>query len=135
MPSEEATEIAGSAEDAALEAAQEAIEDGGEKPVEPASVAPVGEGHAVPSDDAQEIAGAAEDVGAADDHAAALEARRHLGVGNAGAAGVLDEAVIGRPGVRIGLVIVHRAAGQRRAGKSGGETASQQGDDVSAHIG
>jgi small subunit ribosomal protein S9 len=62
VPGEEATEIAGSAEDAALEAAQEAIEDGGEKPVEPASVAPVGEGHAVPSDDAQEIAGAAEDA-------------------------------------------------------------------------
>jgi small subunit ribosomal protein S9 len=62
VPSEEASEIAGSAEDAALEAAQEAIEAGGEKPVEPASVAPVGEGHAVPSDDAQEIAGSAEDA-------------------------------------------------------------------------
>jgi small subunit ribosomal protein S9 len=62
VPSEEATEIAGSAEDAALEAAQEAVEDGGEKPVEPASVEPVGEGHAVPSDDAQEIAGSAEDA-------------------------------------------------------------------------
>jgi small subunit ribosomal protein S9 len=62
VPSEEASEIAGSAEDAALEAAQEAVEAGGEKPVEPASVEPVGEGHAVPSDDAQEIAGSAEDA-------------------------------------------------------------------------
>ncbi len=62
VPSEEASEIAGSAEDAALEAAQEAIEAGGEKPVEPAAVEPAGEGHAVPSDDAQEIAGSAEDA-------------------------------------------------------------------------
>jgi small subunit ribosomal protein S9 len=62
VPSEGASEIAGSAEDAALEAAQEAVEAGGEKPVEPASIEPVGEGHAVPSDDAQEIAGSAEDA-------------------------------------------------------------------------
>jgi small subunit ribosomal protein S9 len=62
VPGEEASEIAGSAEDAALEAAQEATEAGGEKPVEPASVAPVGEGHAIPSEDAQEIAGSAEDA-------------------------------------------------------------------------
>ncbi len=62
VPSEEASEIAGSVEDAALEAAQEAIEAGGEKPPEPATVEPVGEGHAVPSSDAQEIAGAAEDA-------------------------------------------------------------------------
>jgi small subunit ribosomal protein S9 len=62
VPSEEASEIAGSAEDAALEAAQEAIEAGGEKPIEPAAVEPAGEGHAVPSDDAQEIAGSAEDA-------------------------------------------------------------------------
>jgi small subunit ribosomal protein S9 len=62
VPSEEASEIAGSAEDAALEAAQEAIEAGGEKPPEPATAEPVGEGHAVPSSDAQEIAGAAEDA-------------------------------------------------------------------------
>ena len=62
VPSEEASEIAGSAEDAALEAAQEALEAGGEKPVAPATVEPAGEGHAVPSDDAQEIAGSAEDA-------------------------------------------------------------------------
>jgi len=62
VPGEEASEIAGSAEDAALEAAQEAIEAGGEKPVEPAAVEPAGEGHAVPSDDAQQIAGSAEDA-------------------------------------------------------------------------
>jgi small subunit ribosomal protein S9 len=62
VPSEEASEIAGSAEDAALEAAQEAIEAGGEKPPEPATAEPVGEGHSVPSSDAQEIAGSAEDA-------------------------------------------------------------------------
>ena len=62
VPNEEAAEIAGSAEDAALEAAQEAIEAGGEKPVSPATAEPVGEGHAVPTGDAQEIAGSAEDA-------------------------------------------------------------------------
>jgi small subunit ribosomal protein S9 len=63
VPTEEATEIAGSAEDAALEAAQEAQESpGGETPPEPVAVEPAGEGHAVPSQDAQEIAGAAEDA-------------------------------------------------------------------------
>jgi small subunit ribosomal protein S9 len=62
VPNEEASEIAGSAEDAALEAAQEASEAGGEKPPEPATVEPGGEGHAVPSEDALEIAGVAEDA-------------------------------------------------------------------------
>jgi small subunit ribosomal protein S9 len=63
VPSEDAQEIAGSAEDAALEAAQEAQESpGGQTQPEPATVAPAGEGHAVPSSDAQEIAGAAEDA-------------------------------------------------------------------------
>jgi len=62
VPSEEAQQIAGSAEDAALEAAEEAIEAGGEKASEPATVEPSGEGHAVPTDDAQEIAGSAEDA-------------------------------------------------------------------------
>jgi small subunit ribosomal protein S9 len=61
VPSEQAQEIAGSAEDAALEAAEEAIEAGGEKAPEPATAEPAGEGHAVPTADAQEIAGAAED--------------------------------------------------------------------------
>jgi small subunit ribosomal protein S9 len=62
VPSEQAREIAGSAEDAALEAAEEAREQPAEHPMpEPAAVEPGGEGHAVPSDDAQEIAGAAED--------------------------------------------------------------------------
>jgi small subunit ribosomal protein S9 len=61
VPSEEAQEIAGSAEDAALEAAEEAIEAGGEKAPEPATAEPVGEGHAVPTAEAQQIAGAAED--------------------------------------------------------------------------
>src|ERR1700722_17593421 len=62
VPNEEAQEIAGSAEDAALEAAQEAIEAGGEQAPQPAAVEPVGEGHAVPSEDAQETAGSAEDA-------------------------------------------------------------------------
>ncbi len=62
VPSEDAQEIAGSVEDAALEAAEEATEAGGERAPEPATAAPVGEGHAVPSEDAQEIAGAAEDA-------------------------------------------------------------------------
>jgi small subunit ribosomal protein S9 len=63
VPSEEATEIAGSAEDAALEAAQEAREQPAEHPApEPAAVEAAGEGHAVPTADAQEIAGASEDA-------------------------------------------------------------------------
>ncbi len=63
VPGEDAQEIAGSAEDAALEAAQEAQEsaDGPSAP-EPASVEPAGEGHAVPSAEAQEIAGSTEDA-------------------------------------------------------------------------
>jgi small subunit ribosomal protein S9 len=63
VPSEEATEIAGSAEDAALEAAQEAQESpAGQSTPEIAPVEPAGEGHAVPSAEAQEIAGSAEDA-------------------------------------------------------------------------
>jgi small subunit ribosomal protein S9 len=62
VPSEEAKEIAGSAEDAALEAAEEAREAPEQHPApEPATAEPRGEGHAVPSDEAQEIAGSAED--------------------------------------------------------------------------
>jgi small subunit ribosomal protein S9 len=62
VPAGDAQEIAGSVEDAALEAAEEAIEAGGEKAPEPATAEPSGEGHAVPTADAQEIAGAAEDA-------------------------------------------------------------------------
>jgi small subunit ribosomal protein S9 len=63
VPSEDAEQIAGSAEDAALEAAEEAREAPAEHPApEPATAAPSGEGHAVPSDEAQEIAGSAEDA-------------------------------------------------------------------------
>jgi small subunit ribosomal protein S9 len=63
VPTEEATEIAGSAEDAALEAAEEARErpDGQTHPELPV-VEPAGEGHAVPTEDAMEIAGVAEDA-------------------------------------------------------------------------
>jgi small subunit ribosomal protein S9 len=70
VPSEEAAEIAGSAEDAALEAAQEAQEAGTPTP-EPATVEPAGDGHAVPTAEAQEIAGSTED--------AALEAAQEAG--------------------------------------------------------
>src|SRR5258707_3914270 len=62
VPSEEAQEIAGSAEDTALEAAQEAIDAGGETPPEPATVQPGGEGHSGPSEEALEIAGVAQEA-------------------------------------------------------------------------
>jgi small subunit ribosomal protein S9 len=63
VPSEEAKEIAGSAEDAALEAAEEKRDAPAEHPApEPASAEPAGEGHAVPTGDAAEIAGSAEDA-------------------------------------------------------------------------
>jgi small subunit ribosomal protein S9 len=63
VPTEEASEIAGSAEDAALEAAQEAQEAPAEHPSpEPPTAEAGGEGHAVPTDEALEIAGVAEDA-------------------------------------------------------------------------
>lgn len=62
VPSEEAREIAGSVEDAALEAAEEAIEAGGEKSPELPVAEPAGEGHAAPTDESLEIAGVAEDA-------------------------------------------------------------------------
>src|SRR5579863_5104028 len=63
VPGEDAAEIAGSAEDAPLEALQEAQEAGAplSAPEQP-DAQPAGEGHAVPSADAQEIAGSAEDA-------------------------------------------------------------------------
>jgi small subunit ribosomal protein S9 len=63
VPSEDAKEIAGSAEDAALEAAEEKRDAPAEHPApEPAAAEPAGEGHAVPTDDAAEIAGSSEDA-------------------------------------------------------------------------
>src|ERR1700760_2674526 len=63
VPSEGAKEIAGSAEDAALEAAEEKRDAPAEHPApEAASSEPAGEGHAVPTDDAAEIAGSSEDA-------------------------------------------------------------------------
>jgi small subunit ribosomal protein S9 len=62
VPSEEAAEIAAVAEDAPLEALQEAHDAGTEKHEPLPDVAPGGEGHAVPSDEAMEIAGVAEDA-------------------------------------------------------------------------
>jgi small subunit ribosomal protein S9 len=63
VPTKDATEIAGSAEDAALEALQEAQEhpQAESAPPEPEPFEPV-PGNAVPSEDATEIAGSAEDA-------------------------------------------------------------------------
>jgi small subunit ribosomal protein S9 len=63
VPSEDAAEIASSAEDAALEALQESKEhpQAESKPSEPEPFEPV-PGNAVPSEDATEIAGSAEDA-------------------------------------------------------------------------
>jgi small subunit ribosomal protein S9 len=62
VPSEDAAEIAGSAEDAALEAFEEAQEHPKAEPVgEPEQFDPIA-GNAVPSEDAAEIAGSAEDA-------------------------------------------------------------------------
>ena len=63
VPSEEAAEVAGSAEDAALEAYEEAQErpDGAQAPEQP-QFEPAGEGHAVPTQDAAEVAASAEDA-------------------------------------------------------------------------
>jgi small subunit ribosomal protein S9 len=63
VPSGEAEEIAAVAEDAPLEALEEAQEAGGDASApEPPAVAPGGEGHAVPTEDALEVAGVAEDA-------------------------------------------------------------------------
>jgi small subunit ribosomal protein S9 len=62
VPGPEAAEIAGSAEDAALEAYEEAQERPEAAASEPPVAEPAGEGHAVPTADAQQIAGAAEDA-------------------------------------------------------------------------
>ncbi len=63
VPSEEAQEIAGSAEDAPLEAFEEAQEHGPSEPAgdDTGQFDPIA-GNAVPSDDAAEIAGSAEDA-------------------------------------------------------------------------
>jgi small subunit ribosomal protein S9 len=61
VPSEDATEIAGSAEDAALEALQESKEHPSAEATEPEPFEPTA-GNAVPSEDATEIAGSAEDA-------------------------------------------------------------------------
>jgi small subunit ribosomal protein S9 len=62
VPTEEASEIAGSAEDAPLEALQEAGEQGEPEPAtEPEPFEPIA-GNAVPTEEATEIAGVAEDA-------------------------------------------------------------------------
>jgi small subunit ribosomal protein S9 len=60
VPTEEAAEIAGSAEDAALEAFEEQGES--QTASEPLVAEPAGEGHAVPSEEAMEVAASAEDA-------------------------------------------------------------------------
>jgi small subunit ribosomal protein S9 len=62
VPTEEAMEIAGSAEDAALEAAQEAREQGDAEPVAEIEPREPIAGNAVPTEEAMEIAGSAEDA-------------------------------------------------------------------------
>jgi small subunit ribosomal protein S9 len=62
VPTDDAAEIAGSAEDAALEAYEQAQEHPGPQTPVTAPVQPAGEGHAVPTADAAEIAGSAEDA-------------------------------------------------------------------------
>jgi small subunit ribosomal protein S9 len=62
VPSEDAAEIAGSAEDAPLEAFEEAQEHGADKPTGEAERFDPIAGNAVPTDDATEIAGSAEDA-------------------------------------------------------------------------
>ena len=63
VPTEEAKEIAAEAEDAPLEALEEAQQTpGGEEATAPPTAEPGGEGHAVPSEEAMEIAGVAEDA-------------------------------------------------------------------------
>jgi small subunit ribosomal protein S9 len=62
VPSDEAAEIAAVAEDAPLEALEEAQESGSESAPEPPTAHPGGEGHAVPTEDALEVAGSAEDA-------------------------------------------------------------------------
>ena len=62
VPTEDATEIAGSAEDAALEAFEEAQEHGDGEPAGEAEKFDPIAGNAVPTDDATEIAGSAEDA-------------------------------------------------------------------------
>jgi small subunit ribosomal protein S9 len=87
VPSEEATEIAGSAEDAALEALQESKEHSPAEAAEPEPFEPIA-GNAVPSEDATEIAGSAED--------AALEAaqeRAEEAIGEAVAEEIVAEAI------------------------------------------
>jgi small subunit ribosomal protein S9 len=61
VPSEDATEIAGSAEDAALEALQESKEHPPAEATAPEPFEPIA-GNAVPSEEATEIAGSAEDA-------------------------------------------------------------------------
>jgi small subunit ribosomal protein S9 len=89
VPTEDAAEIAGSAEDAPLEALQEAQEhpQAESAPPEPEPFEPV-PGNAVPSEDATEIAGSAEDA-----PLEAAQERVEEAVGEAVAEEVLAEAV------------------------------------------
>jgi small subunit ribosomal protein S9 len=89
VPSEDAAEIAGSAEDAALEALQESKEhpQAESEPAAPEPFEPV-PGNAVPSEDATEIAGSAEDA-----PLEAAQERAEEAVGEAVAEEIVAEAI------------------------------------------
>jgi small subunit ribosomal protein S9 len=93
VPTEDAQEIAGSTEDAALEAREEAGE--AAQAPEPPTAEPGGEGHAAPTEEAIEIAGVAED--------AALEAREEADDAAAAGAPPAKPAV---PGAHLEVDIV-----------------------------
>jgi small subunit ribosomal protein S9 len=87
VPSEDATEIAGSAEDAALEALQESKEHPRAESAEPEPFEPIA-GNAVPSEDATEIAGSAEDA-----PLEAAQERAEEAIGEAVAEEIVAEAI------------------------------------------
>jgi small subunit ribosomal protein S9 len=112
VPSEEATEIAGAAEDAPLEARQEAEESGaGTATPDLAPAQAAGEGHAVPSEEAMEIAGAVEDAPLE----ALQEAQDKVAVEAAGSEDATDEEPAPRqkpavPGAHLEVDIVPEGA-------------------------
>jgi small subunit ribosomal protein S9 len=87
VPSEDATEIAGSAEDAALEALQESKEHPPAESAESEPFEPIA-GNAVPSEDATEIAGSAEDA-----PLEAAQERAEEAIGEAVAEEIVAEAI------------------------------------------
>jgi small subunit ribosomal protein S9 len=113
VPSEEAAEIAGSAEDAPLEAFEEA---GGAPPTPEAEQFEPVPGHAAPSEDAIEIAGVAED--------APLEASQDAGGGADGAAGAAQAAE-----ERESTPAAAGAGAATAEGREGAPASPESGDD------